>query len=315
MRVYRTLLGIVLLASAAPTVLLGVLLARERGGLDAVAIAAIGASAGLAAALSGLAARRITRPISQCVRGALEIARGRFGHQVRVTARNEIGDLAYTFNHMSRELASYDAENRRLIAALERGYLETIRSLASAIDAKDPYTRGHAERVAALAVELGRELGLSGERLAALEYAGLLHDVGKIGIPDAILAKASPLTREEMALVQAHPRIGAEIVGGVAFLAGAVPAIRGHHERWDGDGYPDRLAGEAIPLAARIVSAADTWDACTSERPYQRALAPSEAARVVATLRGTQLDPTVHGALMAILRRRGILEPGASSAA
>jgi HD-GYP domain-containing protein (c-di-GMP phosphodiesterase class II) len=315
MRVYRTLLAIVVLASAAPTVILGVLLARERGRLDAAVIAAIAGSAALAAALSGLAARRITRPIAECVRGALEIARGRFGREVQVTARDELGDLAYTFNHMSRELASYDVENRRLIAALERGYVETLRSLASAIDAKDPYTRGHADRVAALAVELGRELGLSGDALAALEYAGLLHDVGKIGIPDAILAKASPLTPEEMALVRDHPRIGAEIVGGVVFLAAAVPAIRSHHERWDGGGYPDRLAGEAIPLAARIVNAADTWDACTSERPYQKALEPAEAARVVGSLRGTQLDPAAHDALVAVLRRRGVLVRRASSAA
>ena len=172
---------------------------------------------------------------------------------------------------MSRELASYDAENRRLIAALERGYLDTIRSLAAAVDAKDPYTRGHAERVAALAVEIGRELGLGPEALQALEYGGILHDIGKIGIPDAILAKAGALAPDEMALVRGHPRIGAEIVAGVEFLAGAVPAIRGHHERWDGTGYPDRLAGEAIPLVARIVNIADTWDACTSRRPYQDA--------------------------------------------
>ncbi|BDG02004.1 HD-GYP domain-containing protein [Anaeromyxobacter oryzae] len=314
MRVWRTLLAVVLVASAAPTVLLGVLVVRDRGGVDAPVIAAALASAALAAGLSAIAARRITRPIAECVRGALEIARGRFGHQVRVFARNEIGDLAYTFNHMSRQLESYDAENHRLIAALERGYLETIRSLASAIDAKDPYTRGHADRVAALAVEIGRELGLPAEALSALEYAGILHDVGKIGIPDAILAKKTPLSSDEMALVRGHPRIGAEIVGGVAFLAAAVPAIRSHHERWDGAGYPDQLAGEAIPLVARIVSAADVWDACTSDRPYQKALGPADAAAVVGTLRGTQLDPSVHDALLAVLERRGLLRAATTAA-
>jgi HD-GYP domain-containing protein (c-di-GMP phosphodiesterase class II) len=208
---------------------------------------------------------------------------------------------------MSRELASYDAENRRLIEALERGYLETIRSLASAVDAKDPYTRGHADRVASLAVEIGRELKLPADALAALEYAGILHDVGKIGIPDAILTKATPLAPEEMALVRGHPRIGAEIVGGVAFLAAAVPAIRWHHERWDGTGYPDRLAGDEIPLVARIVNAADTWDACTSNRPYQKALGRADATAVVRSLRGSQLDPMVHAALVTVLERRGLL--------
>jgi HD-GYP domain-containing protein (c-di-GMP phosphodiesterase class II) len=254
--------------------------------------------------LAAVVARSVTRPLREVVRGALEIARGRFGREVPVPARSELGDLAYTFNHMSRELAGYDAENRRLIAALERGYLETIRSLAAAVDAKDPYTRGHAERVAGLAVEIGRELGLDAEALRALEYAGVLHDIGKIGIPDAILAKAGTLAPEEMALVRDHPRIGAEIIAGVEFLAAALPAVRSHHERWDGAGYPDRLAGEAIPLVARIINIADTWDACTSRRPYQEPMAAAAAADVLAGLRGTQTDPAVHDALLRVLGRR-----------
>jgi HD-GYP domain-containing protein (c-di-GMP phosphodiesterase class II) len=265
------------------------------------------------ALVAWLAARRLTRPLAEVVNGALEIARGRFGREVPVRGRNEIGDLAYTFNHMSRELASYDGENRRLIAALERGYLDTLRSLAGAIDAKDPYTRGHAERVAGLSVEIGAELGLDGDALAALEYGGILHDMGKIGIPDAILAKESPLSDTEMALVRAHPVVGAEIVADVAFLAAALPAIRSHHERWDGRGYPDRLAGEAIPLLARIVNAADTWDACTSNRPYQVAIAPGDVVGILAALRGTQLDPAVHDALVAVLRRRGVIAEAAGA--
>ena len=138
------------------------MLVRARGGPDGSIVAAVLLCLLLAAAAAALVARRVTRPaIAECVRGALEIARGRFGEQVSVKAKNEIGDLAYTFNHMSRELASYDSENKRLIAALEQGYLDTIRSLASAIDAKDPYTRGRSQRVAALAVAIGKELRLS----------------------------------------------------------------------------------------------------------------------------------------------------------
>jgi putative nucleotidyltransferase with HDIG domain len=307
MRLFRTLLLVVAGAAALPTALVVAVLIRDHGGVDGAVLGVVAASAVLAVSLSAAVARSFTRPIAECVHGALEIARGRFGREVHVRTGNEIGDLAYTFNHMSRELASYDRENKRLIEALERGYLETIRSLASAIDAKDPYTRGHAERVARLAVEIGRELGLSADDLAALEYAGILHDVGKIGIPDRILSKAEGLTPDEMALVRDHPRIGAEIVGGVEFLASAVPAIRSHHERWDGAGYPERLAGDAIPLTARIVAAADTWDACTSDRPYQRALDAAEAERVLARLRGAQLDPAVHDALVAVLRRRGAI--------
>ena len=304
MKLSRTLLVLVTAAGALPIVLLGWMLASARGGLDAAAAIAVLSCLLLAASGAALVAQSVTRPIAECVRGALDIARGRFGRQVQVSARNEIGDLAYTFNHMSRELASYDAENRRLIEALAQGYLDTIRSLASAIDAKDPYTRGHSHRVAALAVEIGRELNLAPEALQSLEYGGVLHYIGKIGMPDAILGKASPLTDAERELAKEHPRIGAEIVAGVAFLAAAAPAIRSHHERWDGTGYPDRLAGDAIPLVARIVNAADTWDACTSTRPYQKAYSVEEALEIVGRLRGTQLDPAVHDALVAVARKR-----------
>lgn len=305
MRLFRTLLAAILVATAVPTGILGALLVRARGGVDAGFVAASAGSLLVAVVLSVIVARSFSAPIAACVRGALEIARGRFGREVEVRAGNELGDLAYTFNHMSRELAGYDAENKRLIEALERGYLDTIRSLASAIDAKDPYTRGHSDRVAALAVDIGRHLGVGPDVERALQYAGILHDIGKIAVPDAVLAKDGKLDPGEMALVRGHPGAGAEIVRGVAFLQDAAPAIRWHHERWDGSGYPDGRAGEDIPLVARIVNAADTWDACTSDRPYQRALAPAEAAPILAGLRGTQLDPKVLDALFAVLRRRG----------
>jgi putative nucleotidyltransferase with HDIG domain len=238
----------------------------------------------------------------------LDVARGRFGREVAAPGRGEVADLAHAFNHMSRELARTDAENRRLIEALERGYLDTIRSLASAIDAKDPYTRGHSERVAALSVEIGRELGLDAAALQALEYAGVLHDIGKIGVPEQVLRKPGRLTPEEVTLVRSHAPVGAEIVEGIAFLRAAEPAIRHHHERWDGGGYPDGLAGDAIPLVARIVNAADTWDACTSERPYQRAYSAPEVVAILARLRGGQIDPAVHDAILRVVRARAAAE-------
>jgi putative nucleotidyltransferase with HDIG domain len=302
-RLFRSLVALALLASAAPAALAAVLIASGRG-LDRPTVAALAVSGALALVLSGVVARSVTRPLAEVVRGALEIARGRFGREVQVRARNEIADLAYTFNHMSRELASYDAENRRLYEALERGYVDTIRSLAAAVDAKDPYTRGHSVRVSALAVEIGRELGLGQEDLKALEYGGILHDIGKIGIPDAILTKSTSLAPEEMALMRDHPAIGAEIVRGVEFLSAAVPAVRSHHERWDGAGYPDRLAGEAIPLVARIVNIADTWDACTSRRPYQDPIAREVVRGILEKLKGAQTDPAVHDALFRVLERR-----------
>jgi putative nucleotidyltransferase with HDIG domain len=305
-RLFRSVATLVLLASALPAALALALVSRGHRPIDPDTLAAGSAALGLAALLAALVARRITSPLGEVVRGALEIARGRFGREVKAVGRNELSDLAYTFNHMSRELASYDAENHRLIAALERGYLDTIRSLAAAVDAKDPYTRGHAARVATLSVEIGRELGLDGETLQALEYGGILHDIGKIGIPDAILSKAGTLAADEMEAIRAHPRIGAEIVQGVAFLAGALPAIRSHHERWDGSGYPDGLAGDAIPLIARILNVADTFDACTSRRPYQAPVTADEAEAILERLRGIQTDPAVHDALVRVLASRRV---------
>ena len=293
-----------------PEVGWGVVAAQPRGDAFAsvdrmrrTALAGALVSAGLAALLSAWFARRIARPVSECVRGALDIARGRFGGEVKVTAKNEIGDLAYTFNHMSRELKGYDEENRRLITKLEAGYLDTIRSLAGAIDAKDTYTRGHNQRVAELAVEIGRQLSLDETTLKALAYGGILHDIGKIGIPEPVLRKAVPLDEEETALMREHPAIGAEIVDGVEFLRDALPAIKSHHERWDGSGYPEGLAGERIPLVARIVNAADTWDACTSSRPYQPAMDVGAVLGILERLRGTQIDPQVHDALLAVVDR------------
>jgi putative nucleotidyltransferase with HDIG domain len=301
-KLFRSTLLITLSASTVPgAVLVALLWASGRLEARSLAVAA-GVGFVVALALSAGYARSLARQVSQVVVGALEVARGRFGRQVSVTARNEIGELAYTFNHMSRELHSYDQENRRLIAALEAGYLATIQSLASAIDAKDPYTRGHSQRVSHWAVEIGREMGLPEGDLKALEYGGLLHDIGKIGISEPILHKAGALTDEEMRQMRQHPVIGAEILRDVPFLSVAAQAVLGHHERWDGHGYPAGLAADAIPLVARIVNAADTWDACRSARPYQEAMSVEQALAVMARLRGTQTDPVVHEALVRAAR-------------
>jgi putative nucleotidyltransferase with HDIG domain len=309
MRLFRPLFLGILGASLLPAALLALLLRGSGVRLPGAVLAAAAlASLGAALLVAFLLARRVTSPLRDLVRGALDMARGRFGREVRVKARDEVGDLAYTFNHMSRELASYDGENRRLIAALERGYLDTIRALASAIDAKDPYTRGHSERVAALSVEIGRELGLDDAALLSLRYAGILHDIGKIGVPEQVLRKPDLLTAEERTLVRSHAVVGAEIVEGIDFLRPAEPGIRHHHERWDGAGYPDGLRGDAIPLLARIINAADTWDACTSERPYQRAYSAPEVVAILAQLRGGQIDPSVHDAILRVLQRRGTMK-------
>jgi putative nucleotidyltransferase with HDIG domain len=265
-------------------------------------------TAALVALVLALAfSRGLTRPLKGFTASALEIARGRFGTQVEVKTHNELGELAQTFNYMSRQLQAYDAETRGLYESLEKGYLETILALTNSIESKDPYTRGHSQRVGDMAAEIGRELGLSEREVKQLRYGGILHDIGKIGITEPILRKQTELTPEEMAVMREHPSIGASIVGPVSFLGNARDAVRSHHEKWNGTGYPQGLKGEAIPLIARVVSCADTWDACTSTRPYQRAMTARAALEVMERLRGVSLDPQVVDALRRVLVKRGAL--------
>jgi putative nucleotidyltransferase with HDIG domain len=261
-------------------------------------------SLALAIGLGVLFAFGITRPIGKCVTGALAIARGKFGYTLDVSTRNEIGELAHTFNYMSRQLLDYDEENKALVASLERGYLETIRALANSIDAKDPYTRGHSMRVTNVALAIGREMGLKDEELRVLRYAGILHDIGKIGIQEGILAKKEKLSDEEREIIKQHPVLGDKIIEPIDFLQPVRPIVLHHHEWVDGSGYPDGLKADEIPLGARIVSAADTYDAVTSERPYQQAVDNQEAIRILQQLRGRQIDPEVCDALITVIERQ-----------
>jgi response regulator RpfG family c-di-GMP phosphodiesterase len=180
---------------------------------------------------------------------------------------------------------------------LENAYHETVAALASALESKDIGTRAHSERVQRYAVELARTLGASFADERGVEYGYLLHDVGKIGIPDQILQKPGPLSAAERRLMQTHTVLGEQMLGGVAFLQGeGLRVVRSHHERWDGRGYPDTLRGDDIPLGARVFAVADTLDAMTSHRPYRAALDWSTAEREIATLAGKQFDPDVVGA-------------------
>jgi response regulator RpfG family c-di-GMP phosphodiesterase len=186
---------------------------------------------------------------------------------------------------------------------LEESALEAVESLNATVDAKDPYTAGHSQRVQRIALALGEQLALTPERLDALGFAGLFHDIGKLGVPDAILTKPGPLTDAEFELIKRHPTDGARIVGRIRRLRKSVPFIRHHHERWDGSGYPDRLAGDAIPVEAAIVGLADAWDAMTTDRPYSPARAVAEAADEIVRCRGTQFAPPVVDAFLAVLER------------
>jgi hypothetical protein len=192
----------------------------------------------------------------------------------------------------------------RLHTEIERAYLSTVTALANALEAKDLQTHEHASATSRLAVAVGTELHLAPGELRDLEFAAVLHDVGKIAIPDEILSRRGPLSDEEWAYVRDHTVIGERILRGIPFLRSAASAVRSAHERWDGGGYPDGLAGEAIPLLARIVFACDTWDVMTSDRPYRDALTADEAERRLEAEAGHQLDPQVVGALLSVVRRR-----------
>ena len=184
-------------------------------------------------------------------------------------------------------------ENAGLYEDVRDLSVATIRSLATAIDARDPYTRGHSEGVARMAVQLARELGWSSADLEMLEFAGLLHDVGKIAVPDAILRKAEPLTPAEWEIIRLHPYHSAQIVKPVEPLKRIVPWVYHHQERWDGSGYPDGLKGEDIPLAARIIAVADAFNAMTTDRPYRKALSVGQAVAEIKRCASSQFDPAV----------------------
>ena len=187
-------------------------------------------------------------------------------------------------------------QERTRAQELRRSYIATVRALSNAVEARDAYTGKHAERVAAFGMELAGAAGLEVADSPQIEFGFLLHDVGKVGVPDAILFKSSALTEEEYALVRRHPVIGSEILRDVDFLGEGKLVVRHHHERWDGTGYPDSLRGEAIPLAARVFAVADALDALTTDRPYRPARTFALARKEVRAGAGTQFDPAVVAA-------------------
>jgi len=188
-------------------------------------------------------------------------------------------------------------KQRKAQDALKRSFYQTLEALARALEARDPYTEGHTQRTARYAVAIARELGLDEPARTTIEQAGLLHDLGKIATPDAILRKEGPLTPAERTEMLRHPAAGSRILSGVEFLSGAAVLVRSHHENYDGTGYPDGLAGGAIPLGARVLAAADTLDAMTTDRPYRKGLSFAEAQRELERGAGSQFDPAVVTAL------------------
>ncbi|HUZ29845.1 MAG TPA: HD-GYP domain-containing protein [Solirubrobacteraceae bacterium] len=223
--------------------------------------------------------------------------------RLRAALAQEERDAAAREQQLQRYAADLRESFKRERAQAEelaRSYKATVQALSNAVEARDAYTGKHAERVTAYGLELSQMIGMSVEDAPELEFGFLLHDIGKVAIPDAILYKPEALTHSERALMAQHPVIGADIVRGIEFLSGAIPVVRSHHERWDGRGYPDGLHGEDIPLAARAFAVADVLDALTTDRPYRPASPLSVARDMITAARGTQFDPQVVDAFTAI---------------
>jgi putative nucleotidyltransferase with HDIG domain len=238
-------------------------------------------------------ARLITRPVHQLVEATRLVSAGDLEHQTAVSSRDEIGELAESFNQMTRSLKDKSASLKVTMLQLQDTYLMTIEALAAAVEARDPYTHGHTRRVEDYAVIMAKTLGCSDEELGAIRRASVLHDIGKIGIEDGILRKQGRLEPDEELRMQRHPVIGVDMLQGIDFLEPVLPLVRHHHERWDGNGYPDQLRADEIPLGARILAVADAVDAMTSDRSYRPARTFEHAKTEILKGSGTHFDPEV----------------------
>jgi putative nucleotidyltransferase with HDIG domain len=208
---------------------------------------------------------------------------------------------------LKEEVTTRTAELQRERNKLERISVATLEALINALEAKDPYLRGHSARVADLSATVASQYGLSDEEVEQVRVAGRLHDIGKIGTREAVMEKQGPLTPEEYEHIKQHVIIGYQILTPLSHLGSIIGAVRHHHERWDGTGYPEGLRGEEIPIGARVIGAAEVYDALTSSRPYQEKLTPEQAVERMNQLSGTVLDPKVFGALSQVVARRGTL--------
>jgi putative nucleotidyltransferase with HDIG domain len=254
-------------------------------------------------AISFYAARRITNPLEVLTDSSRAIARGDFSQRVKLKSRTEIGELAATFNTMSEELEQFVLDLKRAANENRELFMGSIQMLAGAVDEKDPYTRGHSDRVTRYSMMIARELGQTEDFIEIVRISAQLHDVGKIGIEDRILKKPGALTPEEFDVMKTHTTKGANILRPVAQLKDMIPGIELHHESLDGRGYPRGLKGEEIPLLPRIIAVADTFDALTTNRPYQNAHDPQAALKMIHSLVGKRLDPDAVAALTAIYGR------------
>ena len=257
----------------------------------------------LSIGISIFAARRITNQLEVLTQSSRALARGDFSQRVNLWSRTEIGELANTFNTMSDELEHFVEDLKRAAEENRELFMGSIQMLAGAVDEKDPYTRGHSDRVTRYSLLIAQEMKQSAAFLETLRISAQLHDVGKIGIEDHILKKPGALTEEEFEVMKTHTTKGANILRPVTQLAEMLPGIELHHEALDGRGYPYGLQGDQIPLLARVIAVGDTFDALTTNRPYQQAHTPEQALQIIKNLAGKRLDPAAVEALLAVCAR------------
>ena len=254
-------------------------------------------------------AEKLTRPVRELAAGAYRIAAGDFSQRVKVLGRTELGELGASFNQMTDQIERFVSDLQRSADENHELFLGTVKALAAAIDGKDPYTRGHSERVSRFAVATAQGLGLPAEEIERIRISALLHDVGKISIDDRVLKKPSALTDEEFEVMKTHPQKGYKIMSQIPAMRDFLPGMYMHHEMINGGGYPQGLSGDQIPMQARIVSVADTFDAMTTERPYQHAMDLEAALTRLKSFVGTRYDGRVVAAFTAACEA-GKIRPG-----
>ena len=248
----------------------------------------------------------IARPIRILAERTREIAQGKYQQRVSIKTHNEFGDLADNFNVMSESIETAIEQLKKAAHENHLLFINSIRMLAAAIDAKDPYTRGHSERVARYSIAIGKNLHLPQKEMNNLRISALLHDVGKIGIDDRILRKPGALSDDEFEVMKGHPAKGAAIMSGVGQLTDCIAGMKYHHEKWSGGGYPEGLEGDAIPMQARIVAIADTFDAMTTNRPYQKAMELGYVVEKIKSFANTRFDPKVVDAFVNAVKKGDI---------
>lgn len=256
----------------------------------------------IAAAGTLLLSTFITTPVKRLTSGVKVLAAGREFRPIPVHWDDELGELTGNFNRMAETILAQRDSLTHYAQRLEDAYLGMVRVVAASIEARDPYTIGHSARVARLSCELGRRLGMGEEELTHLEKAALFHDVGKIGMPDDVLLKEERLSKGELDVMRRHPIEGADILRMAPFLERYVEAVSAHHEWYDGNGYPEGLRGDEIPLHAQIIALADAYDAMTTTRPYRKALTNDEAIEGILEYRGTQFSPELTDRFVEMLR-------------